>query len=232
MASKLGQKRPRTPLVVPSRRYCRGNDPSSLLNCYNIIFQLGTFKTSSLFQTCCSVAQPQRIVLLCVSLKSRGIPAYPRFGLREHFAFRHFLFSGLFLLSWLYFSIFFSVPRAAQWNWDGSNNCYFLHRSVVPASGPEGRKEEGGIGERQTCTGRISVTRSEQINSATTNEGEEEKERKMGKINKTDGRLFEPNNQGALRQPDYLSVLRTPLTFSTTSHRVRRTSRATSMPGG
>ena len=48
-------------------------------------------------------------------------------------------------------------------------------------------KEEGGIGERQTCTGRISVTCSEQINSATTNDGEEKKrKRKMGKINKTD----------------------------------------------
>ena len=91
-------------------------------------------------------------------------------------------------------------------------------------------KEEGGIGERQTCTGRISVTCSEQINSATTNDGEEKKrKRKMGKINKTDGRLFEPNNQGALRQPASSSALRTPLTFSTTSHRVRRASRATSM---
>ena len=57
--------------------------------------------------------------------------------------------------------------------------------------------------------------------------GGEEKKRKMGKINKTDGRLFEPNNQGALRQPDSSSALRTPLTFSTTSQRVRRTSRAT-----
>ena len=130
------------------------------------------------------------------------------------------------------FSFLLFFVAAAQWNWDGSNNCYFLHRSVVPASGPEGRKEEGGIGERQTCTGRISVTCSEQINSATTEDGErrEEKKRKMGKINKTDGRLFEPNNQGALRQPDSSSALRTPLTFSTTSHRVRRTSRATSMP--
>ena len=101
----------------------------------------------------------------------------------------------------------------------------------VGCSGQWSRGKEGGIGERQTCTGRISVTCSEQINSATTNDGErrEEKKRKMGKINKTDGRLFEPNNQGALRQPDSSSALRTPLTFSTTSHRARRTSRATSM---
>ena len=103
-----------------------------------------------------------------------------------------------------------------------------LFRPVVPR---EGGRREGGIGERQTCTGRISVTCSEQINSATTNDGEKKKrKRKMGKINKTDGRLFEPNNQGALRQPDSSSALRTPLTFSTSSHRVRRTSRATSMP--
>ena len=189
MASKLGQKRPRTPLVVPSRRYCRGNDPSSLLNCYNIIFQLGTFKTSSLFQTCCSVAQPQRIVLLCVSLKSRGIPAYPRFGLLEHFAFRHFLFSGLFLLSWLYFSIFFSVPRAAQWNWDGSNNCYFLHRSVVPASGPEGRREEGGRDWRKANMHRPYFSHVFRANQLGDDErrGEEEKKKKNGQ-NKQDGR--------------------------------------------
>ena len=185
MASKLGQKRPRTPLVVPSRRYCRGNDPSSLLNCYNIIFQLGTFKTSSLFQTCCSVAQPQRIVLLCVSLKSRGIPAYPRFGLREHFAFRHFLFSGLFLLSWLYFSIFFSVPRAAQWNWDGSNNCYFLHRSVVPASGPEGRREGLEKGKHAQAVFQSRVQSKSTRRRRTT--GRRRKEKKNGQ-NKQDGR--------------------------------------------
>ena len=142
MASKLGQKRPRTPLVVPSRRYCRGNDPSSLLNCYNIIFQLGTFKTSSLFQTCCSVAQPQRIVLLCVSLKSRGIPAYPRFGLREHFAFRHFLFSGLFLLSWviLFHFLFCSSCGTMELGWVQQ----LLLFAPVGCSGQWSRGKEGG----------------------------------------------------------------------------------------
>ena len=130
----------------------------------------------------------------------------------------HFLFCsscGTMELGWVQQLLLFApVGCSGQWS-----------------RGKEGGvSREGGIGERQTCTGRISVTCSEQINSATTNDGEEKKrKRKMGKINKTDGRLFEPNNQGALRQPASSSALRTPLTFSTTSHRVRRTSRATSM---
>ena len=89
---------------------------------------------------------------------------------------------------------FFSVPRAAQWNWDGSNNCYFLHRLFRPASRPEG----GRIGDRQTCRGSISVTCTEQINSAT-NKGNgkkrKERERKIGKINKTDGRKILSTNR-------------------------------------
>ena len=155
--------------------------------------KVGTFVSAShsnkkdpIFCHTSLVARTQRMDSPCISFESRGIPTYPRFGPREHFAFRHFLFpfvSGASSCLGLYFSIFFS-PSCGTMELGWAQQL-LLFAPVVAASSLEGR-----IGERQTCTGRgsILVTCTEQINSTTDKEGgRKERKKEENRQNKQDG---------------------------------------------
>ena len=155
MAPKFGQKRrrrsPRHHVLV----HTAGNDPSSLLNlhdarcrslCWNVLRlehlypPLTQIKRTLFFATQALLPGPRGWTRRAYLLNRGGFQHIPVLA-RESTS--HF---GIFSspscaeprLVLGYTFPFFSLPRGAQWNWDGPNNCYFLHRLLRPVVSRDG----------------------------------------------------------------------------------------------